>query len=369
MGHELHKGSTMALKLFQAKKTDLIGLDVGSKAVKLIRLKNTAGGYCVTAAGIADIQQAGEADESERDGKSVEAAIRRCLAAAQVRERYTVSGVAGSEVMVRGFKFPPMPPEAVEQAVLLEAQSVCPLEMKNSVLDYQLVGTAQDVQKDADPLRPRCGLMAAAAERLVRQRSQQLTTAGLKPVLMDVEALALLNCLNALNLVESRVTPAIIDLGYSTTNIIIYGQNGLPFVRDLNIAAGSMLRQICKEQAADEDLVHGVLCGMETTCTRETRNGILLSMNNAMRPLVSMLNETLRFYAMHEKNAVGKIFLCGGFSLVSTFAEMLTDALPIETVHLNPMDHLEWDTPAAQSELKTCGPALAVATGLAMRTL
>jgi Tfp pilus assembly PilM family ATPase len=82
-----------------------------------------------------------------------------------------------------------------------------------------------------------------------------------------------------------------------------------------------------------------------------------------------MISETIRFYSTHEKDAVGKVFLCGGFSLVSTFTEMLTDALPVETVLLNPLDHVQWDVPAAQQEFRACGPALAVATGLAMRTL
>lgn len=359
----------MVLNLFQAKKTDLIGLDVGSKAVKLIRLRKTARSYSVTAAARSDIQRSGDAEAGGPEAQCVEEAIRRCIATAQVRERFAVGGVAGAEVMVRGFKFPPMPLEAVDQAVLLEAQSVCPLEMKNSVLDYQLVGSAQDIQKDTNP-RPQCGLMAAAAERLVQQRSLQMTKSGLKPVLMDVEALALLNCLNELNMIESHVTPAIIDLGYSKTSIIIYGHNGLPFVRNLNMSAGSMLRQISQEQAMDEQALHEVLRNVQDGgCTKEKRNSVLLSLNNAIRPLVTTINETIRFYTMHEKNAVGRIFLCGGCSLISTFAEMLTDALPIETGFLNPLDYMQWETPASAQELKTCGPALAVAAGLAMRTI
>jgi type IV pilus assembly protein PilM len=360
----------MGLNLFQAKTADLIGLDVGTKAVKLIRLKRTAYGYCVTAAGIADIQRVPEADQATPDAKSVQEAIGRCLATAQVRDCYAVGGVAGSEVMVRGFKFPPLPMEALEQAVLLEAQSVCPLEMKNSTLDYQLVGSVQSAQGQVGQRQPHCGVMAVAAERLIRQRSLQMMNAGLKPVLMDVEALALLNCLNELNLVKPHVTPAIIDLGYSTTTIIIYGQNGLPFVRDLHIAGGTMLRQISDDLKMDERTVQAVLGGaQDSACTNEDRNRILLSLNNAIRPLVMTINETIRFHSMHEKGAVEKIFLCGGFSMVETFVEMLSDALPVETVLLDPMSCLQWEAPAGQAELKTCGPALAVATGLAMRTL
>jgi len=359
----------MLAGLLKARKTDLIGLDVGSRAVKLVRLRRSGGGYIVTAAGIADIGQADDGS-SVADSKRVEEAIGRCLATAQVHERYAVAGLTGSEVMVRGFSFPPLPPEAVEQAVFLEAQSVCALDMKSSALDYQLVGADQDAGSDLTQPRPRCGLMAAASEHLIKQRTSQLTSAGLKPVYLDVEALALLNCVNELNLVDSQATCAIIDMGYSTTSVIIYGKNGLPFVRDLNSAGGGLLKQIAREHDTDERTVHEVLCDTQAgTCSREKRNSMLLSLNTAIRPLVMMINETIRFHSMHEKDPVGQVFLCGGFSLVSTFTEMLSDALPVETAVLNPLDHVQWDVPGGQQALKACGPALAVATGLAMRTL
>lgn len=354
----------MVMNLLSVKKMELVGIDVGSSAVKLIKLGRSGCGYTVRAAAMAEIPSP-SADSADASG--IVGAIRQCLSIAQVKDRCAVCGVAGPEVMVRGFKFPPLPAKALDQAVQLEAHSVCPLDMKNSVLDYQLIG--HDIQTQ-EP-RPQNGLMVAASDRLIQQRLAQLTGAGMKPVLMDSEALALLNCLNELNLLAPGGSAAVIDIGDSVTSVIIYGQNGLPFVRDLNIAGGSIIRQIAAEQQMEEKTVRNALCsGGRAEITTEQRNKILLALNNAIRPLVMMINETLRFYSFQEKGSpVEQIFLCGGFSLVEMFTDMLTDALPVCTTILNPLEKIEWESPQDQNRWKACGPVMAIAAGLAMRTI
>lgn len=361
----------MVTTLFTSKKTELVGLDVGSWAVKLVRLARHDRRYHLTAAASVEVERPETASLPDA-GARTEAAIRECLQRAGIRERLAVCGVAGTEVMVRGFKFPPLPLKAVEQAILLEAQSVCPLDMKNSTMDYQLISSSPlgAAAWKQEP-QPQSGVMVVGTERLVNQRVNQLTGAGIKPVLVDSEALALLNCLGELDLLRDYGTLSVIDIGYSKTSIIIYGQSGLPFVRDLNLGGAAIVRQIGAERSMNEQDVRQLLCRPDSTSTaKEQRNQLLLALNNAIRPLVMMINETLRFYSLQEKNAlVEKIFLSGGFSLIPMFTDMLTDALPVETSVLNPLDHMDRRPGQEQTLPNSYGPALAIATGLAMRTL
>lgn len=350
------------------KKTELVGLDVGTWAVKLVRLARQDGCYRVMAAASMEVGS----EQGENTAARTQAAIGACLSRAGVRDGLFVCAVAGTEVMVRGFKFPPLPLKAVENAVLLEAQSVCPLDMRNSILDYQLIGSeSMETAMKTGEAQPQSGLMVVGTQRLIQQRLSQLSAAGIKPVLMDAEALALLNCLTELDMIDDHETVGVIDIGCSKTSIVIYGQNGLPFVRDLNVAGDVILRQISGEISMEETQVRSLLFQPEShEIPKEQRNQLLLALNNAIRPLVTMVNETLRYYSFQEKNAVvEKIFLSGGFSLAPMFMDMLTDALPVETSVLNPLAHMDWHAGSNQAQMKTYGPALAVATGLAMRTL
>ena len=360
----------MLTKLLNKLKThvDLVGLDIGTTSVKLVQLLKAPDGYTVSAA----IQEQIEADskEEKNDQAQVIAAVKTCLKKANLKSQNVVCGIAGPDVVVRGFDFPPLPEVAIEQAVRMEAQQVCPFESKNMVLDYQLIENHQvtDEQK-ASKIMPRTGLMVACTQELVKEKTRIVTEAGAKPLLVDSDALALLNCLAELNLIDTDGTVAVIDIGWTLTNVIIYGKDGLPFVRDLNNAGQQVIQRISKELQISEEEVCRVLSGQEKS--GPTQNKILLAVNNAIRPLAMAVNETLRFYSFQEKTSeVEKIYLCGGMSLVNTFVEFLSDAMPVQTQVLDPFEKMHCEAGSEGNELiKTSGAGLALAAGLAMRTI
>lgn len=355
----------MGLSLL-TKQTELAGLDIGSDSVKLIRLKKDGKSYVATAAVRVEI---GSVSDPKEQAALQSQAVKRCISKAGLRSPNIVCGVAGPEVVVRGFKFPPLPVDAIPQAVRMEAQQVCPLDISSSVLDFQLVENPDlENKQKGERVIPRHGLMVVATEQAVSGRTELLQKIGVKPVMVDANALALLNCLNELELSETNETVAIIDIGAVFTNVVIYGRDGLPFVRDLNIAGVQMLRQLSKETGMTLEQLKQ---GMENIENNSESSRILLALNNAIRPLVMALNETLRFYSFQEKGSgVERIFLCGGLAMVGPFVEFLTDALPVDTCIMNPFEKISSAASAEGSDLiKHSGPAFAVATGLAMRTI
>ena len=346
---------------------ELMGLDIGTASVKLVRLLKDSSGYTVSLAVREDIE--GDApDDKERLANTV-AAVKRCFDKAS-GGRNVVCGIQGSQVIVRGFKFPPLPNEAVEQAVRFEASQVCPFESKNSVLDYQLIECPNlPSEEKASKATHRNGLMVVSTDEAIREIQNVVTHAGGSTLMVDASALAILNCLNELGLCNTLGTVAVIDLGWTYTNVIIYGQDGLPFVRDLGNAGQAVVKAISTELGVSVDEIHQTLSGKETPT--EIRNQILLAMNNAIRPMAVAINETLRFYSFQEKGAaIEKIYLCGGFSLIDTFVEFLSDALSVDVELLNPFEKMNSQVGTKENELlKTCGPVWTVAAGLAMRTI
>ncbi|MCI0498838.1 MAG: type IV pilus assembly protein PilM [Planctomycetales bacterium] len=354
----------MALNLLTHRQIEPIGLDIGTAAVKLVQLRRGECGYTVTAAAIEPV--AGGSDEPKHQYRSYADAVKNCFQKAGLKSKNVVCGVAGPEVMVRGFKFGALPDEAILKAVGIEAQQVCPLDMKHSVLDYQLV--------ESGPLgpggvQPRHGLMAVSTEHLLRERTQILLEAGVKPLIVDVNALALLNCLNELELLETAGTAAVIDVGAAFTSVVIYGQDGLPFVRYINLAGRQIIQNVSQTLDISPTEAKQVLLQEQTSS--ESQNKMLLTLNDAIRPLAHAINETLRFYSFQEKEArLERIFLCGGFARMNAFAEFLADALPTPVTLLNPFEKMTCDADAADAaELIKSGPVYAVAAGLAMRTV
>ncbi len=357
---------TKVLNKFQTQ-TELVGLDIGTASVKLVQLLKDKDGYTAVGAVREAIQPGGD-DAKTRSGATVDA-VKRCLKKVSLSTRNVVCGISGPDVMVRGFNFPPLPDEAVDQAVRFEVRQVCPFESKDMVLDYQLIGNGtSEPAKGAKPV-PRSGVMVACTEQIIKDKVKTLTEADAKALLVDTDALATLNCLNELNILTTHKTVAVIDVGWTLTNVVIYGHDGLPFVRDLATAGRQVIEKVSCAVSLPQEAVRQALAGGETDV--EIKSKILLALNNAVRPLASAINETLRFYSFQEKKgAVEKIFLCGGFSLLDTFMEFFADALPVDVQLLNPFEHIKCRAGDEGNELlSTEGSALVVATGLAMRTL
>lgn len=358
----------MMLNLLNRQKIELAGLDIGTAAVKLVHLTKTAGKYTLVSAVAESVAPC--ADDTDQQRQHCLKAVKTCLQKADFRNKSIVCGVSGPEVVVRGFTFPPIPDTAVEQAVRMEAQQVCPLDISQSVLDYQLIETAED-EKPAGPSKaqPRRGVIAVGTKQIIQQRSDLLTEAGAKAVMVDVNALAMLNCLNELQLLDARETAAVIDIGSTLTNVVIYGSDGLPFVRDINKAGLDIIQQVSRElNRPDTDVLQMFT---QAQAGGQLDDRVLLALNNAIAPLANAVNETLRFYSFQEKQSrVDRIFLCGGFALIETLVEFLTDAMSVPVELLNPFMHMPCESSSnEQQALIKNGPVYATAAGLAMRTL
>ena len=353
------------LNVLNRQKIELAGLDIGSSEVKLVCLDKGESGYTLLSA-ISETFVPCPDDEKQQQQNCVDA-IKACLKKAALKHGNFVCGISGPEVVVRGFTFPPLPDQAVEQAIQMEAQQVCPLDMKHSTLDFQLIETNPPAAASTKATA-RQGVMTVGTKKAIRQQTELLIRAGVKPVMVDVNALALLNCLNELELIDAKETVAVIDIGNTLTNIVIYGLDGLPFVRDINIAGEQIISGINQATGLSEDQVRQALTQKESS--KPLDSNLLLAMNNAIGPLVNAINETLRFYSFQEKTSgVDRIFLCGGFVLIDTFVEFLTDAVSTPVALLNPFSTIQYDPIASGNEtLEKDGPAFAVATGLAMRT-
>src|SRR4030042_4379623 len=125
-------------RLFNLEETQVLGLDIGSSAVKIVQLRKDDAGYAVTAAGITNIANEMETNQEQKEINTVRA-ISECLQSTGVQTQLAVCGVCGPEVAVRHFKFPSLPLEEARGAVMLEAAQVCPFNIDDSAVDYQLV--------------------------------------------------------------------------------------------------------------------------------------------------------------------------------------------------------------------------------------
>jgi len=349
-------------------KTEVLGLDIGSSAVKIVRLRKDDSGYAVTAAGIAEIA-ASEDDNNHRKINTVKA-IRECFESTGSKTKLAVCGLSGPEVAVRDFEFPTLTTEEIEGAVLIEASQACPFNAADSAVDYHLIPDADIRQGRTSNRRgdeKTRGILVAATNALIKNKVQLAKEAALKCVLMDIEGLALLNCFNGLADEAEKSTTAILNVGGSGTTVAIMGGNGWPFIRDLTFAGDDIVKQLAAEKGMSTKDVKGILFGDSTAGQMQLHD----SLEKACKKLIVDVSKTLRYYAAQKQSTpVEKIFICGGFALARGFVELLNKRLGTEAVLWNPFKKIRCDAAKKCGDIfDKKGPALAVAAGLAMRSV
>ncbi len=347
---------------------EVFGLDIGSSAVKIIRLHKDDGGYAVTAAAIANIAAGKDDDDFGRDNSDLMEintirAIQECLEFAQIQTKLVVCSVCGPQIAVRDFRFPLLPHGEIEPAVMLEATQSCPFNVKDGAIDYQLIPVNENETS---------GVLVAATNAVLKNKINLLQEASLDCVMMDIDGLALLNCFNACERREAGRPTSVLNVGSSYTNLAIIGSNNWPFIRDVAYAGNDITEEIANEKNISKESVKRALFSDSAEAPVELHD----SLEKACWKLTADVTKTLRYYTAQEKTTLAeKIYVCGGFALAKGFVEILNSQLPAEAVLWNPFDKLRCDTGLGhrgtmqKNALQKSGPALTVAAGLAMRSI
>lgn len=341
-------------------KDTVVGLDIGSSVVKMIVLNKNDSGYTTTAAGIAAIAPTEENSGNPRTNTIK--AIRECFGQTKTKTKFAVCGVSGPDVAVRDFEFPSLSDEEIQAAVMLEAAQVCPFNAADSAISYQVMPNGDD--KTA-------GVLVAATKTLVQTKIELARKAGLKCVLMDVDGLALLNCFKALAEPDEKSatgrTIAILNVGASHTTLAVMDKNGWPFIRDMTYAGDDIVAQVAAQSNVSVETVRDILFGEPAADEQDLRD----SLEKACQRLVTDVGETLRYYVAQSQSAtVEKLYVCGGFALAREFMQLLNTRLGTQAVLWNPFEKIPCGTNRRGEEvLAKTGPAMAVAAGLAMRSI
>ncbi len=346
-------------QLLKLEHQAVLGLDIGSSSVKIVQLRKDNGEWSAASAGIANISNAGN-NEYQQEVNTIKA-IRDCLELTEIKDQLAVCGVCGPEVAVRFFKFPSLPAEEIDGAVMLEAEQVCPFNIEDSVVDYQLVQTET---KKADASANINGVLVGATNQLIERKCKLARGANLQSTLMDVDGLALLNCFSGFEKAENDQTTAILNIGSSFINLAILGEDGIAFIRDMTYAGNDIIKEI--EASQEYKTTHGEHKKLDVKQYVSDREVLA----RACRKLIVDVSDTLRYYtAQSQSGTVKKLFVCGGFAMFSGLVELLDSELSVEVTLWNPFDKIHCEPGRCEDVLRENGPAMAVAAGLAMRSI
>ena len=332
--------------LFRQKEKIIVGLDIGTHAIKAVKLKVLKDG-AVECCGFG----------LEPVGLDLEPALKKIsqqLGCANVN-----ISLSGPSVVVRYVNFPRMQQDELRQALKFEAQKHIPFSVNEVSLDAHIL-------KDDLPDNKMLVLVAAAKKELIDQRLKLIRSAGLNAGLIDIDSLAMANAFNfnypGTENAEHNAA-ALLNIGAQETNLDILDKMVLRLSRDIRIAGNDFTRKIMEIfnldfRAAEE---------LKLKPDPEKAEKMTLATESVASSLAAEVRGSFDYYESLSAASVKKIFLCGGSSFLPGIREMLANVLDIPVEHWDPFAKLPVSADMDAAKLKSLSAQMAVAAGLALR--
>ena len=344
------------------KAKSLVGLDIGSSAVKAVELKPAGKAFKVAAFGSEPIPPDSIVDGAIIDGGVVAEAIRRLFTSGGIKTKEVAASLSGNAVIVKKITLPVMTEAELAESIYWEAEQYIPFDIQDVNLDYQIL------DKNTDGAKPTMDvLLVAAKKEKIADYTGVIAQAGRSAVVVDVDAFALQNAYEANYGIEPGAVVALLNAGASATNINILNGDQSVFTRDISIGGNAYTEALQKElnlpfELADQlkrgQAVDGVTFDDARPVLRAVSENVMLE-----------IQKTFDFFkATASSDRIDRIMLSGGASRAEGFTEMLSERFVAPVEALDPFKRVTFDSKKFQADHGVdVAPTAAVAVGLALR--
>jgi type IV pilus assembly protein PilM len=345
------------------KKKAVVGLDIGSSAVKAVELKEAGKGYRVTAFGIEPVPPDSIVDGAIIDGAAVADAIRRLFENKAFKSKGVAASLSGNAVIVKKMTLPAMTEAELGESIYWEAEQYIPFDIQDVNLDYQILdpGTGAEAKGTMEVL------LVAAKKEKIADYTGVIAQAGRVPVVVDVDAFALQNAYEVNYAPDAGSVVVLLNAGASAININIMSGDQSLFTRDISIGGNAYTEAVQKELNLPFESAEQAKKGLpvEGVTFEDVRPVLHAMTENVMLEI----QKTFDFFkATAASDRVDRILLSGGASSVDGFFAALEERFGAPVENFDPFKNIAFDAKKLGMEgsphlLSTA----AVAVGLALR--
>lgn len=344
-----------------AKKNTLIGLDIGTRAVKIAEVDVKKNGYSLKKFGMMPIEPGCVEDGSIRHPEKIAEVVRQLVRDCRIKETSVATSVGGYSVIVKNITVQKMEESQLQETIQFEAEQYIPFDINDVNLDFQIVGENAGNPNQMDVL------LVAAKKELINDYVNLIQLAGLVPCIIDVGAFALQN-IYEVNYEAETGCVALIDIGANNTTLNIVKDRNSLFMRDVSMGCHQITLRISSEKGISLEEAERMYRGgkAEGLASKEVVNTIA----SISADWCSEIRRALDFfYSQNPGDQVDKIILSGGGANIKKFRQLLSSETSNEVEIITPFSVFSIDGGIDVSYLESVAPQAAICAGLAIRRL
>ena len=340
------------------RKRPIIGLDIGSSSIKVVKVENEGGNYHLKDFGSADLLPEAIVDGEVMDRQLVVETIQNLFESKHFKVRDVAAAVSGRAVIVKKIQMDRMTPEDAREAIQWEAEQHVPYDINEVCLDFQILDGG-----NSDPKQMEVLLVAAKREMLMAQ-ANMIRDAGLNPLVLDIESFAVQNAISLNYDFGPDEVVALVNIGSELTNINIV-KNGVPlYTQDLSVGGINFVESVQRtfnlSQGEAEAAVHG----------EEQADFDLDAVVREVGEELAMGIDRSVMYLQSSENGeeLGRILITGGGIRIPGLEDFLSQRHQAQVEIADPLRRVRFD-PVLFGDKKPedVAPSLTVGLGLALR--
>ncbi len=352
------------------KETSVLGVDIGSSAVKVVQVKKKHGRAVLETYGeLALGPYAGI-----EIGRSVQLPADKIIAAIKdiLREAKTTTVNCGTALplsasLITFVNIPHVPEKQMADVVAIEARKYIPVPLSEVLLDFSIIPKEEQYVTDDETTKTEKQgqevLVIAIHNDYISDYQTIMAGSGLNPSFYEIEIFSSVRAV----VDQGIATNMIIDVGARSTKLYIIERGVLRSShiinkgsQDITLAMSKAL-SITVSEAENMKRTYGLKGGPEY---KELTEIITVNLDYMFYEANAAL---LNYQKKYEKN-VSKVILTGGGVLLKGFTDLAKISFQTEVVYADPFGKLE--TPAfLAEEFAQAGPEFSVAIGAALRRL
>lgn len=350
------------------------GLDISDLSVKVAQLKKGTGGFFLSSFGEFPLEpgviERGQV-KKEKELAEVLKSIRGQVQGENIKTPYVVASLPEEQAFLQIIQLPRMSKEDLESAVRFEAENYVPYSLDTMEIDFQRVEPVVDHLNHTDVL------LAALPKATVSPYVAALKTAGLVPLALEIESLAVVR-----SLIRQETAPfpvLIVDLGATRTSFIVFAGYSLRFTASIIVSSSLLTQSIADSLGIGVQEAEALKrqCGLEDQ-TSASGKKVFDALVPPLTDLTEQIKKHINYYESHAGHehlehpvsTIQKIILCGGGANLKGIAQFLVGELRKEVSIGNPWVNI---LPTSLQELPPLSFAESLryttAFGLALRSV
>lgn len=335
-----------------------VGLDIGSKSIKIVELNREGKGWSLRSAGA--VSYSGPTIDATLNDPNIVTelggVIKKLVRDAKISGRNVSIALPETQVFTRLMQFPLLSDAEIASAVKWEAEEYIPIPIKDAIIEHQIVERLEN----ANPPQVLV-LLVAALQSLVANYMEVVEQAGLDVIGVETELISM-----ARSLSPEGKTSLLVDFGARSTDIAIVKNGQLYFSRSVPTAGEAFTRAVAQSlgvnmlQAEEYKRTYGL-----------SENQLEGKVGKALAPILKVIageiKKAIHYYQLNIKGETPSlVIIAGGSAGLPGVSPMLTSHLGMEVVVGTPFSKIKIDPEAARG-LANYAPLYSVAAGLAMR--